>query len=248
MKFLIGFSLLLSMSIAHANINNTTKEQSGANKDARDSQKKVDNVSDETQRLLENYTSTLTKIENMKIYNAQLEKYIKSQQEEEKSIHAQIAQVAETNQGITPLMLKMLESLQQFVGLDTPFLATERNKRITELSGLIDRADITTSEKYRRILEAYQVENEYGRTIEVYRDILAKDGKEMTVDYLRIGRVSFLYQTLDGKEQAFWNNQTKQWVELPSSYAKEIANGIKIARQQSAPDLIKIPVLGPTRL
>src|SRR5690554_2641341 len=104
MKILISSILLLSIGVSHANIDNVNKEQTGANKEAKDSQKKVDRLSDETQRLLESYTSTLTKIENMKIYNAQLRKYIKSQEEEEVSIQSQMKQVAETNQGITPLM------------------------------------------------------------------------------------------------------------------------------------------------
>jgi septal ring factor EnvC (AmiA/AmiB activator) len=252
MKKVLGLGIALSLGTAGAfaqtNIDTVANEQSAANKDARESQKKIDGISDETQKLLEDYTNTLTKIENMRTYNSQLEKYIKSQGEEKISMAHQIKQVGETNQGIVPLMLKMLESLEQFVALDTPFLPEERANRIKELKGLIDRADITTSEKYRRVLEGYQVENEYGRTIEAYRGKLERNGKEMTVDYLRIGRVSFVYQTLDGNEQAYWDNAKKEWINLPSSYSKEIENGLKIARQQMAPDLIKVPVPGPVRL
>lgn len=223
-------------------------EQSKANQDARESQKRVDELDDETKRMLDEYASVLSRTENMRIYNQQLERYIVSQQEEMVSIRRQIEELTETNHGIVPLMLRMLASLEQFVAIDIPFLANERNDRVADLKAMMDRADVSTSEKYRRILEAYQIENEYGRTIEVYRGALKNGDQEMTVDYLRIGRIALMYQSLDGNKQAFWNDQTKSWEELPSSYSRAVRDGIRIARQQAAPDLIKIPVPGPVRL
>jgi hypothetical protein len=249
MKILISLFLIGMMSLSHAQSNNPAMaEQSGANKDARDSQAKVDKLDDETKRLLEEYANVLSRTENMRIYNQQLEKYIVSQDEEMISIRNQIEQVSETNTGIVPLMLRMLESLDQFVKIDMPFLAQERADRLRDLKEMMNRADVSTSEKFRRILEGYQIENEYGRTIEVYRGSLTKDGTEMTVDYLRIGRVSLMYQSLDGRSQAFWNDSTKTWEELSSGYSRPIRDGIRIARQQAAPDMIRIPVQGPERL
>ncbi|MCF8059721.1 MAG: DUF3450 domain-containing protein, partial [Bacteriovoracaceae bacterium] len=147
-----------------------------------------------------------------------------------------------TNQGIVPLMVSMVENMDKFVSLDVPFLPEERSKRINDLNGLLSRADISTSEKFRQILEAYQIENEYGRTIEAYRGIKEKDGKEMTVDYLRVGRVALMYQSLDGKEAAVWNSTSKAWEELGSEYKKSIQSGIKMARKQAAPQLVKLPI------
>jgi hypothetical protein len=109
----------------------------------------------------------------------------------------------------------------------------------------MDRADVEDSEKYRRIMEAYQIENEYGRTIEVYQDTLSIDGEERTLDFLRVGRVALLYQTLDGEEVGAWDQQAREWVELPSEYSDSVRKGIRIARKQLAPDMIRVPVAAP---
>jgi hypothetical protein len=125
------------------------------------------------------------------------------------------------------------------VKLDVPFLKEERSRRLAHLRELMGRADVTNSEKYRRILEAYQIENDYGRTIEAYRGTLP-DGR--TVDFLRVGRIALIYQSLDADESAVWDPAGDQWVELDSSYRMAIKQGLRIARKQSAPDLIRLPL------
>jgi seryl-tRNA synthetase len=214
---------------------------------AQSSQKKIDALSDQTQTLLMKYRQTLKQIENAKTYNDQLRKIIATQEEEKVSIKNQIEDLKDTAKGIVPLMVDMVKNIKTFVELDVPFLPQERAKRVSDLETLLTRADVSTSEKFRRILEAYQVENEYGRTIESYRGIKEKDGKEMTVDYLQVGRVAFLYQTLDGKETGAWDSKAKQWVELGSEYKKSVQAGIKMAKKQTAPQLVKLPISAPTQ-
>ena len=139
-------------------------------------------------------------------------------------------------------MSRMLDSLDQFVQLDVPFLPEERAERVANMREMMGRADVTISEKYRRILEGYQVENEYGRTIEAYRGPVNVDGEELSVDFLRIGRLSLLYQTLDGQQSGMWDTESKTWVPLDDEYRNAIKAGLRMARKQSAPDLIKVPV------
>ncbi len=208
-----------------------------------DGQKKVIEIDEKTQELLREYRLTLRKIENTKLYNEQLVKLIASQGQEKESVTKQIEEIQVTNQEIVPLMVFMVDTLDKIIGEDSPFLKEERVKRVEELKLMMSRADVSNSEKYRRILEAYMIENDYGRTLEAYRGLLAYEGQELTVDYLRVGRVSFLYQTLDGRKQAIWNQQKKQWLELGSEYRKPIREALKIARKQLAPDLIKLPLL-----
>jgi hypothetical protein len=109
----------------------------------------------------------------------------------------------------------------------------------------MERADVTNAEKYRRILEAYQIENDYGRTIESYKGELETGGETRTVNYLRIGRVALIYQTLDEKEAGAWIKEKGEWLELPNTYRTALRKGFRIARKQAAPDLLRVPIAAP---
>ncbi|MCA1780184.1 MAG: DUF3450 domain-containing protein, partial [Xanthomonadaceae bacterium] len=102
---------------------------------------------------------------------------------------------------------------------------------------------VTTSEKFRRILEAYQSELELGRTTEGYRGRLP-DGQQ--VDFLRIGRTLLFYQSLDGSRTGWWNPNSRQYEELGDRYRLPVSDGLAIAQNQVAPDLVRLPVPAPT--
>jgi hypothetical protein len=184
-------------------------------------------------------------IDNAKSYNETLRNMIQSQKEEMVSMEGQIVSIEETKSGLVPLMKRMNENLKSFVELDMPFLPEERKKRIGDLAVMMNKADVSTSEKFRRILEGYQIENEYGRTIEAYRGIQKRDGNDLTVDFLRVGRVALMYQSLDASVAAFWDQETKTWVDLGSVFRKSIREGLRMARKQAAPQLIKMPIKAP---
>lgn len=221
------------------------KAQTSSDGASKKSQTKISRVASQTKGMVEDYRITLKKIENTKAYNKQVESMITSQQEEMASIKKQIAELKEVNKNIVPLMLRMIDSLEAFVQLDVPFLPEERQKRVASLREMMSRADVSTSEKYRRILEAYQVENEYGRTIEAYRGLQTVDGKELSVDFLRVGRVSLVYQTLDGETSGVYDSASKSWKPLDSGHNKSIQTALRVARKQTAPNLLKIPVSSP---
>jgi hypothetical protein len=202
-----------------------------------DSQKRVDKLADEKQSLADDYRNTLRESDSLKLYIDQLKAQLKSQQDEMDSIRGEQRNIAQTNIEILPLMQDMLATLGQFVDLDMPFLLDERHERIKKLNDMMPRADVTVSEKFRRIVEAYQVEIDYGRTIESYTASL--NGKD--VAFLRVGRVGLLYQTPDGKETGYWDRTKKDWV-ADNSYADGVHEGLKVARKQTAPDLLIVPV------
>lgn len=245
-KIIIGMTSVLLMSSMQVNAKTNLKknigEQLKSDKESKLGQENISKLADQSKDVLLIYRQTLKKIENAKIYNSQLERIINKQKSEIASIDKQMGSIQETSKGIVPLMLRMVESMESFVSLDIPFLKEERAKRIASMKKLMDRADVSVSEKYRRILEAYQIENEYGRTIEAYRGSQEREGKTLTVDFLRIGRITLVYQTLDGGVTSVWNQKEGKWLDLGSEFKKGVQEGLRMARKQSAPNLLKLPI------
>ena len=222
--------------------------QEKTEKAAISSQGKIDKIASETDQMLTEYKLTLRQFDTLKAYDDQVEKIVSAQSEEMASLETQLTEIETTNQGVLPLMARMVETLDRFIALDLPFLTAERSNRLQELKLLLDRADITVSEKYRRILEAYQIEMEYGRTIEAYNGDIETGGKSRSVSFLRIGRVALLYQTLDRKETAVWDKKNNSWQILSEEYRMPVQQGLKIARKQAPPDLIKLPIDAPEKV
>jgi len=208
-------------------------------------QTRIDALNDKTHAMLEEYQQLSQELEVLTTYNTQLQRLVNHQEGEKASIQKQMDSLEATQREIIPLMLRMVASLQKFIALDHPFLPEERQLRVAQLQALMDRADVSIGEKYRRVLEAYQIEMEYGRTIEAYRGELKANANSRTVDFLRIGRVGLYYQTLDQQEVGEWNNANGGWQKLSDDYHLAIRKGLRIARKQSAPDLLYLPVPAP---
>lgn len=139
-------------------------------------------------------------------------------------------------------MGRMVEVLGEFIEADLPFLADERADRLASLQDMQARADVSLAEKYRRILEAYQIESDYGRTLEAWRGELPVEGGSRSVEFLRLGRTMLYYQTLDAHESGWWNPTTHAWEVLDGSARRPIGKAIAIARQQQAPTWLELPV------
>ncbi len=165
------------------------------------------------------------------------------QREEIDSINQQLAGLEETNRAVVPLMLEMIEVLDRIVEADIPFRIDERRARVERLRDMMDQAEVTASEKYRRVMEAYQSELEFGRTTESYSDALPITGQ--TVDFLRVGRVLLVYQTSDGRVTGWFKPGSREYEELPDRYRLEVKEGLAIAKNEKAPNLVMLPVPGP---
>jgi hypothetical protein len=209
------------------------------------SQQAVEKLDEETQILLDQYRNALSTLENLKDYNAQMERQVGDQKQEILRKEAELGQIEQTRRHIVPLMLRMLKVYEQLVGLDIPFLPQERQRRLEQLKAMMDRSDITLAEKYRRLLEAYRVEAEYGHTIEAYQGKLENGGAARTVQFLRLGRVGLYYLALDGSEAASWHPREKRWIELDDNFCEPIRQAILIAERQLPPDLVKLPLPAP---
>ena len=237
----------LYISQNETQLNKVIEEQIKNHQKGANSQKKVSSLAEDTRDIISEYEVTLRQIESVRSYNKQLKKLIEDQNNEMSSIRTQIVEVKKTGKDIIPLMLEMTNNLEQFINLDVPFLMKERKKRLEEIKKIMDRADVSVSEKYRRLMEAYQVENEYGKTLESYQGIQEIKEKKLSVNYLRVGRIALIYQTLDGKKQGWWNQKSKKWESLASRYSREVEKGLKMAKNQQPPDLLTLPIPAPVK-
>ena len=207
------------------------------------SQKKIEKIDDETKVLAQTYRKVLEEQERIRSYNVQLAQMTASQAAEMASLQQQIDEVEVTNQSLVPMMQQMIATLGQFVSVDMPFLLQERRQRIEGLKAAMEQASVGISEKYRRIMEAYDIEQEYARTIEAYRDRLALPEGERTVDLLRVGRVGLYYRTIDGRAAGMWHYGKRAWVPLGETENRAIKSALLIARKQAPPDLFVLPVV-----
>ena len=213
---------------------------------AQKSQARIDKLSAETASILQKFKQVNKEIDGLRVYNKQLEKQLANQLRVINDLEASIDQVTVIERQIQPLILRMLEGLDQFVNLDMPFRLEERKKRVNDLRNNMDRADISVAEKFRQVLEAYNIEAEYGRKIDTYTQALDIGGQMRDVDILLVGRTALLYQTTDGKLSGAWDQRQRGWVELDTGkYRAAIRDGIKIAKKQASIDVMKVPVLAP---
>lgn len=212
--------------------------------DSASSQNRVSNIARQTQDLLSEYRTVVRETEGLKIYNDNLQKVVDDQGSEAQSINRQLAGLEETNRGVIPLMLEMIDSLDRIVEADIPFRIAERRERVERLRNMMDQAEVTASEKYRQVMEAFQRELEFGRTTEAYSDSLPATGQ--TVEFLRVGRTLLVYQTSDSSVTGWFNPRTREYEELDDDrFRLEVKDGLAIARNEKAPDLVMLPVPGP---
>ena len=225
-------------------VNDSIDIQSGTIKNLQQAQERIDKLDNESKRLTNEYKDTIVEYEILNKYDNQLERITISQAEEIANITKQIEDLDETNKYVLPLLERMVVTLRDLIEIDVPFLMDERMARLEELEDILFKANFSTAEKFRKIYEAYQIENEYGRTIEAYSGSIDVDGINLAAQFFRLGRLNLYYMTPDGGETGYWDKNQKSWVHLGGKYSDEIDSALKIAYKQAPPDFINLPVQG----
>ncbi len=241
--FIIGITILFSDAVFAQNLDDVKEAAQASMRAGVASQQRVDQLDDETGELIRKFRAAQSQLTALQEYNDQLEKLIISQENEMVSVRAQIEKATNIDRAIVPLMFNMIAGLEKFISLDVPFLKPEREARVQNLHALMKRADANQAEKFRKILEAYEIENEYGRTIEAYEATMDIKGEERMVTFLRIGRVALIYQSLDGEESGAWSQSKQEFVDLDGEFDGELRAALRVAKQQAAPDLLVVPVV-----
>jgi len=224
-------------------LNDLHKAEAKIHKEAEKSQERINNIYNEAQDMLAEYRGLVDEFETNKQYNDHVAKLVAAQQKEIDSYDRQINEIVNTKRNVVPLMYKMIDTLEAFINADVPILLEERLARVAKLRKTMVDPNVTTSERYRQVLEAYQIEKDYGTMIRSWEGQLEANGGELTVDFVHVGRVAYLAQSKDLKHAWMWNNNTKSWNELDGDYLRAVTQTIRVARKQSAPALVKLPVI-----
>ena len=245
-SFCVFLSTILAVHANAASVDSALDASTKKTAKAQQSQQKIDDLSDQTTELFQTFKQVNKQVEGLRVYNAQLEAQVAHQQKTMADLEASIENAAIMERQITPLTLKMIDSLDQFVNLDLPFLLDERKQRVTRLRENLNRSDLSAAEKFRQVLEAYKIESEYGTRIDSYTDMVNVSGQDREVNILRVGRIALLYQTANQQYSGVWNRNTKQWQLLDGSDEQEaLAIGIRMANKQVAVDMLELPITAP---
>jgi hypothetical protein len=242
-SYLLGTS---SISQADETLNAILKVGADKNVAAAKSQVKIDKLAEQTRSLLGDYKTVSKQIDGLKVYNTRLQRQIDNQLSRIGDIEESISQVTVIQRQMTPLVIRMIDGLESFVDLDVPFHIEERRQRVAFLRANVDRSDVSVAEKFRQVLEAYKIENEYGRKIDAYKGSVMIGEKERDVNFFRVGRIALLYQTTDTEVSGAWDQASRSWVALDSGeYRNAIMKGLRIARKEASIDLINLPIAAP---
>jgi len=236
---------LLAPSASSADLNSSLSVVAETNTSAVTSQKKIDSLASETQALLEEYRKLSDGAQYQDAYAEELKSLEFSQKQKIADLQRQIAQAKITRQRIVPLMRSMAEALEKFVILDLPFHQEERLASVLLLKKRLQQPDLSVSSRFSLLRETYQLEQEYGDTVEAWRGPLQHDGKKLSVQFLRVGRVALYFQSLDGEIGGYWNKLERSWTTLTPDYQRALTQALAVASKRVAPKLFTLPMIIP---
>jgi len=240
---IIGALTLTASNFASADaLTELQKAEASTFKASKKSQSKINNIYEQTIELLGEYRLTVSEYETLSQYNDHIQLMVDDQLANIKSLEDQIAGIEKTKQGIVPLMYKMIDTLDKFIELDIPVHYEARKERVATLRDLLGASDVSVSEQFRMVLEAYAIESDYGTFFQAYQGELDLGDRTITADFVHMGRVALVAQSLDMKNVWVWDNETRGWEALDDEYLKPIKDAIAMARGQLPKNLTKLPI------
>ncbi|OBT16327.1 hypothetical protein A9264_11850 [Vibrio sp. UCD-FRSSP16_10] len=238
----LSITSTLAFATSQSNLQKSQNLETQITKNAAHSQTKVAKSSDESIRLEADIAALKQEVNNLKVYQTHLNGLIASQADEINSYNAQISQIDEIRQSIVPLMYEMLEGLKTIQDNDRPIRCEARHERLEKLSTMMTQADISDAEKYRRILEAYQIEMDYGTKMAAYSGPIVIDGQSIIVEKLYLGRISLVARSKDHQGYWAWDHSQKMWIAQDRSIGHDIDKAFDVAAKQASPTLLELPV------
>lgn len=204
-------------------------------------QQQIDAADDATRQALSELQAVEREAGRLRAYNDELEPLVERQAQTIAQREDALETLSETREHLPVLMRNLVDRLQRLVEADLPFLREERLARVEDLDAMLADGEMRPADKLDRLLGAWRTELDYGREMDAWRGrLVGEEARE--VDYLRLGRLGLYYLTPDGGAGGVWSTAASGWQPLSSDQLAEVRKGLRIAREQRAPELLSLPV------
>ncbi len=247
----LGTAIAMATAVAMpaaAQFSSAVNEAKTTQNEAKRSQQTIDRLDDQTSELLNEYRANLKQFELLSRFNKTRAAEIESQKNQIGRVQEDLENVGTLQLAMLPLMEDMLDDLELFVAADTPFNENERDERIARLRTVMADSNQTAAQRYRLIVEAYQIENEYGRTVESYEGEIDAPEGALSVEFLRVGRLALIYKNADDSILRIYDPAAGDFVDLSKSFLDDVRFGFRVAKRQTAPALLTVPVKAPAQV
>ena len=241
-RSVLAAALIAGLAVpAHAQFREALNVGEQATRRAEQVQDQINQLDDQRSDMVREYRTLLQRRDAAELFAKQQELVVQSQREEIASLTEQLGSIDDITAQTVPMLLGMIEDLKTFVAADLPFKQEERTARLEALDGVMASPNVSASEQYRLIMEAYQAEMEYGRTIDTWQEEITIDGNPTTVDMFLYGRVAYVYVTPNGRAARF-DRATGEWVALPGNYVPDVQRAIRVAQGKAQQVVLFAPV------
>lgn len=202
--------------------------------------------------LVQEYRDTLNELQTIREYNTIKSAIVDDQRRYITALTAEAESIEGWKEALPEVVEEMISGLEEFVAQDVPFRASERANRLENLRSSNNGAEDDASDeekfiaKFYKTLEAVQIENDYGRSIESYKNMLVRGEEEVEVYFLMVGRVALYYQEVESGAVGMWDNASRSWTsDLPTGAGEQIRTAVAVAREEVPPDLLILPLPAP---
>lgn len=242
-KALLFITITHAMAVSASDLSSAQAIQNKTTSASAQSQARINTSADSTLSLRADIEQLEEEVKNLDVYRKHLAALVEDQHSELRNIDQQISDIEQTRQGVVPLMYKMIDGLKQTVKNDKPIRLEQRNQRIEKLETMMTIANVSDAEKYRRILEAYQIELDYGIKLGVYQGKISLNNENtIEANILYLGRISLIARNFNQDKYWAWDQKEKSWTLLDSSFSSDLNKAYAVANKEVAPSLIILPV------
>ena len=124
-----GTLSLGSLAIGQTLLSDVLNEGISANQIAQQSQARVNTIVDDTDKIITEYKSILKTVDGLRVYNAQMDRSIERQLQAMEELTENIKNVTDIKRQVEPLLVRMVDGLEQFIKNDICLLYTSPSPR-----------------------------------------------------------------------------------------------------------------------